>query len=113
MAWSPDGRDIDLWTPAALKQDASTAEAVDKLPSQPAGVARQPLPVAPRPSLRGLWGSFGVQYCLRPAVALGCGPVGGIIKMRSLGIVALAAVLAGCGSSASYIAPAYVSPVDR
>ena len=32
-------------------------------------------------------------------------------KMRSLGIVALGAALGGCASSASDIAPAYVSPV--
>jgi hypothetical protein len=45
MAWSPDGRDIDPWTPAALKQDACSAEVVDKLPPQPPSVTRQPLPV--------------------------------------------------------------------
>jgi len=37
--------------------------------------------------------------------------VWGAIKMRILGIAALGAALAGCASSASDIAPAYVSPV--
>jgi len=36
---------------------------------------------------------------------------GGISKMRNLGIVVLGAALAGCASSSSDIAPAYVSPV--
>src|SRR6266568_8790941 len=37
--------------------------------------------------------------------------VGGQSKMRILGIVALGAALGGCASSASDIAPAYISPV--
>src|SRR5258706_9332127 len=35
----------------------------------------------------------------------------GIMNMRILGVVALGAALGGCASSASDIAPAYVSPV--
>ena len=36
---------------------------------------------------------------------------GAFTKMRNLGIVALGAALGGCASSASDIAPSYVSPV--
>jgi hypothetical protein len=46
-----------------------------------------------------------------PRLRLDAGRSGGISNMRNLGIVALGAALGGCASSASDIAPAYVSPV--
>jgi len=50
-------------------------------------------------------------YCPRPQVALGCGGLGEMIKMRKWGIVALGVALGGCASASSDITPAYVSPV--
>ena len=50
-------------------------------------------------------------YCFRLPVELGWLWSGDTIKMRILGIVALGAALGGCASSASDIAPAYISPV--